>query len=351
MNRPPNAASLRADFGRPSNVIIRSAIIEARRIAAHFKGITTADPPLQTRAATAPAMTDVSGWADTLATSSVADLVVGDAVLGAPFGSRDLFQRALQLGFGRSSEISVPTMVVTPTGRSPFFREGRPFPVRKLAFTGPTLLRHKVGVGIAMTFEMYDTPNAMIYTRHGVEESLAVDLDAVVFGDQAAVEDLQPAGLRHGVAGLEPSAGGGEQAMDADIAALVNAVNPIARTKIALCVSLDMHHSATNRRGGSLPYPVIATSGLPSKTVMAVALPALAVAFGDSPGFRVTDDTTLHMEDSDPQNIGTAGTPGTVATPTVGTLQIDSIALRLILDLSWTLRAAGAVAWVTDVTW
>ncbi|MBR0695141.1 hypothetical protein [Bradyrhizobium lablabi] len=351
MNRPPNAAALRAEFGRPSDVIIRNAIVEARRIAAHIRGFSTPDPTLQTRAATAPAMTGATGWADTLATSSVADLVVGDAVLGAPFGSRELFRRALQLSFGRSNAISVPTMVITPTGRSPFFREGKPFPVRQLAFMGPPMERHKVGVGISMTFEMYDTPNAMTYTRAGVEEGLAADLDAVTFGEQAGVPDLQPPGLRHGVPGLTPSAGGVEQAMDADIAALVNAVSPIARTRIALCVSLDLYHSVTTRRGGPPPYPIIATSGLPDKTVMAVALPALAVAFGDSPGFRVADDVTLHMDDTNPVNIGTPGSPAVVAAPSVGTLQTDSIALRLILDLSWTLRAANAVAWVENVTW
>ena len=291
MNMPLVPEDITRRFGRPSDAIIRSAVTEARRIAAHVNGLGTPDP-LTTRAATAPAKTSVPDWAGTWATSSVADLVVGDAVLGAPFGSRDLFQRALHLSYGRSSAIRLPTMITTPSGRSPFVAEGAPFSVRKLAFTGPTLDRHKVGIGCSM-FEMFDTPNAMTYTRHGLEESLAVDLDAVVFGDQAAVVDLQPAGLRHSVAGLTPTVGGGEQAMDVDIGALVAAVNPIAKTKIALCVSLDAHHPLPTRRGGALPYPIIATSGLPSKTVMAVALPALAVAFGDSPGFRVTDDATL----------------------------------------------------------
>ncbi len=139
--------------------------------------------------------------------------------------------------------------------------------------------------------------------------------------------------------------------MDVDIGALVAAVNPIAKTKIALCVSLDAHHPLTTRRGGALPYPIIATSGLPSKTVMAVALPALAVAFGDSPGFRVTDDATLHMEDADPANIGSDGVPPVRAAPTIGSFQTNSITLRPILDMSWTLRAPGSIAWVSNVTW
>jgi len=84
---------------------------------------------------------------------------------------------------------------------------------------------------------------------------------------------------------------------------------------------------------------------------MAVALNALAVAFGDEPNFSITDQATVRMEDTTPLPIGAPGTPPDVAAPAASLWQTDTLALCLILDMSWTLRAPGSVAWVANVTW
>jgi hypothetical protein len=57
------------------------------------------------------------------------------------------------------------------------------------------------------------------------------------------------------------------------------------------------------------------------------------------------------MEDTTPLAIGTAGTPATVAAPARSLFQTDSIALRMIMDVNWTLRRSGVVAWTSSVTW
>jgi hypothetical protein len=57
------------------------------------------------------------------------------------------------------------------------------------------------------------------------------------------------------------------------------------------------------------------------------------------------------MEDTTPLDIGTAGSPATVAAPVKSMWQTDSLALRLILPTNWTIRRAGVVAWVAGVTW
>jgi hypothetical protein len=76
----------------------------------------------------------------------------------------------------------------------------------------------------------------------------------------------------------------------------------------------------------------------------------LAVAFGDEPRFTISDSATLHMEDTAPVNIG-SGSPPVVASPAVSMFQTDSLALRLIVDISWCLRAPNSVAWVSETTW
>jgi hypothetical protein len=80
---------------------------------------------------------------------------------------------------------------------------------------------------------------------------------------------------------------------------------------------------------------------------MAVALPALAVAIDPEPQFHAAESATLHMDDA-PARIGDAGV---VAAPTRSLFQSDSYALSVTLGVSWGLRATGAVAFVTAVTW
>jgi hypothetical protein len=72
---------------------------------------------------------------------------------------------------------------------------------------------------------------------------------------------------------------------------------------------------------------------------------------GGAPRFDVSDQATLHLEDSAPLAIGTAGAPPTVAAPVRSLFQTDSMALRMVMDLNWGLRRAGVVAWTTAVTW
>jgi hypothetical protein len=73
-------------------------------------------------------------------------------------------------------------------------------------------------------------------------------------------------------------------------------------------------------------------------------------ATGDDPRFDVSDQATLHMEDTTPLAIGTAGAPNTVAAPVQSMFQTDTLALRMILPMSWAMRRAVQVE-RTAVTW
>ena len=98
-------------------------------------------------------------------------------------------------------------------------------------------------------------------------------------------------------------------------------------------------------------YPVIKSGTVPLGTVIVHRCGGLRLVTGDSPRFEISDQATLHMEDTTPAHIGTAGTPAVVAAPARSMFQTDSMALRLILPMNWTLRRAGVVAWVAGVTW
>jgi len=102
----------------------------------------------------------------------------------------------------------------------------------------------------------------------------------------------------------------------------------------------------------ALVYPVLASAGLANGIVMAIAVNALAVAGGnDPPKISVSTTGALHMEDTNPLPLASVGTPNTVAAPMRSLFQTATIAMRLIANLTWAMRAPGGVAWVQNVTW
>jgi hypothetical protein len=57
------------------------------------------------------------------------------------------------------------------------------------------------------------------------------------------------------------------------------------------------------------------------------------------------------MEDTTPLNIGTAGSPATVAAPTQSMFQTAQIAVRMLANVTWAMRRAGMVQYMTGVNW
>ena len=86
----------------------------------------------QTKAASAPAMTSVVGWAAELVQQIVVDFM-------ATLYPKAIYPRfsalGLSLSFGRNGKIIIPTRSRTPTIAGSFVGEGLPIPVRQGAFT------------------------------------------------------------------------------------------------------------------------------------------------------------------------------------------------------------------------
>ena len=97
-------------------------------------------------------------------------------------------------------------------------------------------------------------------------------------------------------------------------------------------------------------YPIIDSGTVPAGTVIFMDAADFVTAADDAPRFEVSDQATLHMEDTTPLNIGTAGSPATVAAPSQSMFQTDCMALRLIMPMDWLMRRAS-LAWVSSVTW
>ena len=76
------------------------------------------------------------------------------------------------------------------------------------------------------------------------------------------------------------------------------------------------------------------------------------VSVNGTPEFMVSEHTVLHMEDTTPLNIATgAQGSGVLATPAQSMFQTASIALRMLLEVTWAMRRTGMVQWMTGANW
>jgi hypothetical protein len=214
----------------------------------------------------------------------------------------------------------------------------------------------------------HSIPAIQAILTDAIREDTAVALDSILLDANPATA-VRPAGILNGVAGQTPTAGGGFAAAVGDIKLLTNALltgtlgnirnpawimNPVQINALGLIAAPSTgvfpfrDEVAAGRLGG---WPIIASGTVPVATVIAIDAADFVVVGGDAPRFDISDQATLHLDDTTPLDIGTPGSPAVVAAPVKSMFQTNSIALRLLLDVNWTIRRTGTIAWVASVTW
>jgi hypothetical protein len=202
--------------------------------------------------------------------------------------------------------------------------------------------------------------------REAIQVDTSVAIDTVLLDNNAATA-IRPAGLLNGVSVTTATAGGGIAAFLGDITALVGAVTTNTygnvRTPVFLVNPTDMYRAsllqATNTgifpfrdeiRGGSINnIPIIDSANVTAKTMILVDAADFVVAGSEAPRMEMSDQATLHMEDTNPTDL--VASPSTVAAPQRSLFQTDSLALRMVLPLNWLVRRAGVIAYTSSVTW
>lgn len=321
----------------------------------------------QTKAASAAAMTTVTGWAKELAQQIVVDFM---EILKVASVLGPLSSMGLSLGFGRNAKIIIPTRSRTPTIAGSFVGEGLPIPVRQGAFTSLSLTPMKLAVITTWTKELdeHSIPAIEGLLRDAVVYDTAVAVDSVLL-DANAATTIRPAGILNGVSGLTPTAGGGFTALTGDIkqlsGALLTGTLGNVRKPVWLMNPQQVNSAsfAIATGAGVFPYrdeisqgriggwPIIQSGTVPAGTVIVIDAADFVSVTGDGPRFEISDQATLHFEDTTPTDISTAGTPAVVAYPVKSMFQTDMLALRMIMPMTWAIRRTGTVAWVAGVTW
>lgn len=317
------------------------------------------------RSTTVPADTVTPAWAGALVETAIGEFF--DLLLPTSVYPR-LSAIGGRFGFGRAGKVSLPSRSATPTIAGSFVGEGAPIPVRQAGFVSTTITPKKMAVITTMTREIteHSTPQIEQILRDAIQEDTSIALDVVLL-DANPATTVRPGGIRNGATTAAGTAGGNMAALVADVKGMLsdlttntlgNLRNPVWLMNPAQAISAGLIQDGTGQfpfkaelaNGNFMGYPAIISSTVPVGVLVLVDAAYFMSATGDVPRFDVSSQTVLHMEDAAPAQIASAG-----AVPTGGSVrsmfQTDSLALRMIMDVSWAMRRAGTVIVRTGITW
>jgi len=267
------------------------------------------------------------------------------ASLTGQSAAASLFRESLQLSFGRSGQINVPTLLGDPS-LAAFVAEGYPIPVvQPLVQPLVTLTPYKLATIIVLTTEMVNSSNIEALMYDALKRATSLALDRVLF-DANNADASRPRGLRYGISPSAAStAPDSTTALLNDVETLhdsIEDVTPkdpvyIASPTRALMMELRSPHSLD-------PLKLYGSTALHlTSDVIAIAAPAVAVAYGDTPDISASRESALQMD--------TAPVSETLTGRTTSTWQADLIAIKVRMPVSWALRSTIGCAWLTATNW
>jgi len=303
--------------------------------------------------------TTVSGWASELVQTVNAGFV--NALM--PFSIYPaLRSRGIGLSFDGIGTVSIPSRTAGGAGGG-FVAEGSPIRVGRITTAATTMTPRKLGVIVPFSRELAkrSTPAIEALVRQAILEDTGVILDAALL-DAVASSSARPAGLLNGVSAVASGYGGGDYAaVLADFKALLapffaaNAADNITVImNPAQGLALSMMPGPDGVIGSFMGAIRDRVTFLESTTVTAGRLIAIrnsdfATALGDAPEFDVSEQATVHMEDTTPLELVSAA--GTVADPTRSFFQTATIGVRMLMDVAWKMRRSGMVQWIDGTSW
>ena len=267
-----------------------------------------------------------------------------------------LLPMTLQLRFDHSAAISVSSFVAEASGG--FVGENMPIPSRSLLAQPLLLDPSKLATISSFTEEMLAASggNAEKMIADVLTRSVGLALDAAMFDANPAVAEVRPAGLLNGVDASTASAeANATDAMIADIETLTGIVAAVSGTEPIVLVAAPARAKIMPLRSVALAlnqsFIILPSSAVAADDLIAIAPQAIVSAADGAPEISVSRETVLHMEDSNPENIGSVGTPAVVAAPARSMFQSAVVALKCRMEVTFAKRDPRACAWLTTSAW
>ena len=312
-----------------------------------------------TRADQTLGTTTVSGWASELVQTAYADFLQALMPYSVYPALRD---RGIRLSFDGVGTVSLPSRTAGGAAGG-FVAEGSPIPVGRITTAATTMTAKKLGIIVPFSRELAkrSTPAIESLVRQAILEDTGASLDPLLL-DATAASTARPAGLLNGVsAAASGYAGGDYQAVIEDFKALLA---PFIAANGADNITVIMNPAqglAISLMAGPVGNPgwfdeirkrvtIIESTNATASRLIAIRNSDLATALGDMPEFDVSEQATIHMEDTTPLEI-VSGTGPTTADPVRSLWQTASIGVRMLMDVSWKMRRTGMVQWINGTTY
>lgn len=318
-----------------------------------FAMVTRADQTIGT--------TTVAGWALELVQTVNQGFL--DALL--PYSIYPaLRSRGIGVNFDGIGTVSLPSRTAGGAGGG-FVAEGSPIRVGRITTAATTMTPKKLGVIVPFSRELAkrSTPAIEALVRQAILEDTAAILDAAII-DATAASTARPAGLLNGVSAVASGYGGGDYAaVVADLKALLapfyaaNAgdnITVLMNPAQGLALSMMPGPGAAGEFGWAAPLTarlnIIESTTVTAGRLIALRNSDFATAMGDAPEFDISEQATVHMEDTTPLEI-VSGTGPTTADPVRSFFQTATIGVRMLMDVSWKMRRSGMVQWIDGTSW
>lgn len=303
--------------------------------------------------------TTVSGWAAELVRTVYGDFM--QALTGYSIYPA-LRDRGIGLSFDGNGTVSIPSRTAGGAGGG-FFAEGSPIRVGRITTAATTMTARQMGVIVPFTrkLALQSTPSIEALVRQAILEDTSSILDPLVL-DATAGDTARPAGLLNGVSAVASGFGGGDfQAVTEDFKALLA---PFIAANAADNITVVMN-PAQGLSLAFMPGPlgnpdwfntiksrvnIIESTHATSGRLIALRNSDFATATNDQVEMDVSEQATIHMEDTTPLEI-VSGTGPTVADPVRSLWQTGSIGIRMIMNISWKMRRSGMVQWVDGTSY
>jgi hypothetical protein len=128
---------------------------------------------------------------------------------------------------------------------------------------------------------------------------------------------------------------------------MVLIMHPAQARRLAMMPGPDGTFGWADRFMGQ--FRVLTSTNATANRLIAIDAEDFATATGDVPEFDVSEQATIHMSDTPLEVV--SGTGPTTADPVRSMFQTNSIALRMILRLTWKMRRSGMVQWIDGTSW
>ena len=204
--------------------------------------------------------------------------------------------------------------------------------------------------------------------REAIQLDTSVAVDTVLLDANPATA-IRPPGLLNGVAALTATAGPGLPALLGDLKLMISALatntygnirspawlmNPeeVLSASLASAANTGIFPFRDEIARGTLNnIPYIDSAVVPLKTVILIDAADFVMVGAEGARLELSDQASLHMEDTNPLDLVSGGSPAVVAAPQRSLFQTDSLALRLVMRLNWVQRRAGTIVWTSSVNW